>query len=218
MPRPVDRPHDTLRNIVGNQGGNAVVDLFGPVLVAAEAHFRKLGFDEAGSDIGHTHRGAVEFNAQCLGDHAGGMLGGGVAGPVGVGFAPRDGCDVHNMPAPFGEFGQQCAGHAHQAEDIGLVHAHPVVVAGFGDRLESECPAGVVHQDLDRVRELFAERVNGIGQGDIERDGGSADFRSEFLETIDPACADKDMESGGGEVLGAGFADSAGRAGDHGNA
>ena len=170
---------------------DALVDLAGALLVAAEADKAEVGFDHAGIDRSDTHGGAEQIELQARADGPFGVLGGAVDRAVGVGHPACRGSEVDDVPARARDHSRDDgAGAIEQAFDVGVDHLVPVVGVVFPDFCKTAAEPGVVHEDVDvgplgrergeRLFHLFAlghvelEEQDAVGPGFHERCSSSS--------------------------------------------
>ena len=150
MRGPGHREDDALGNILGSQRLEARVHGLGGGAIALEADDAELGLDKPGCDLGDANRLAVELEPQRARDGAHGVLHRRVSRASLVCLEARDRSDVDDVPyLRFAQQGQAGARHEHQAEDVHVPHADPVLVFRLFQGLETERAARVVDQHID---------------------------------------------------------------------
>jgi len=111
-------------------------------------------------------------------------------------------------------------GNAKEAQNIGLHHLHPIIVATFGERLQPGGQARVVDQDLDlRVFSFNGtnKRLDAVEVLDIEGNGQGPELLRDSSQAILPTGAEHQGEAFAGEGARRCLADSRARTRYHGN-
>ncbi len=119
--------------------------------------------------------------------------------------------------------GQDGAGHAEQAEDVGLHHEFPIGIFALGDGVGSFGAAGIVDEDVDVGRVLLGplhESVYAVGADDVEwvdeslGSAGLEAFGSDLFQSVQATSAKENVAAFSGEGAGGGGTKATGCAGD----
>src|SRR3954470_3997386 len=168
--RPGEHEDDAFGDVLGAERVKALVRRLRLLLVAAEAHTREVGLDEAGIDCAQPNWPAKQVFAEGVREPAHSELGSDVDGRVLVRLPPGDRAEVDDVPA-VRDVRQAKPGHPHQAVDVRLEHGLLVFLSAFPERIAAEAEAGVVDEDLDRAElrnGVLQEALTTLRIGDVE--------------------------------------------------
>ena len=194
------------------RGVDPLVNCVGLCPVALQAHNGKLGLGHAGVDGADAQAGAVQLQPQRLGDAQLRRLAGAVGRTALVRHTASDRADVQNNAAGVRLHQRQHgAGHAQDAQRVGLEHRLPIVVPAVLDSLHPVRAAGIVDEHVHPAGGCLGpvrERINACRIGDVQlvnvRRGRTAleALGGDLLEAILPARAQQQVHAHVGELPG----------------
>ena len=96
-----------------------------------------------------------------------------------------------------------------EADDVRLPHDPDVAPRGAPRRARSRKPRPALFTSTFDLVDPVREPLDGVGVRDVQLDGGGSDLGGQFLEPVDPAGSDDDLESLFHEASGGGRSDPA---------
>ena len=156
------------------------------LLVAAEAHAREVGLDEAGVDDRDPDRPAEQVFAQRVGEASNGVLRGDVERRVRVRLPPRDRADVHDVTALV-QVRQREPGDPDEPVHVRLEDGPLVLLAALVEGIAAERETRRVDEHVDAAAELLdgtldeALAARRIGHVELDRGVG--------VDPLGTACA-----------------------------